>query len=443
MSSDVREASGPRSGASAFGDADRNFRLTVWNGVLFQIGEAFIDGSTVVALLVSRLTDRNGLVGLAVSLQELGWYLPQILTIHVLERRSKRLPIYAVAGAVRVLGLAIVTAGLFVFGDRDPPLTLATFFTGFTLYAFAGGFAAVSFYDVVSRTMPLERLPRLWAVRLFFGGALAAAVGPLIVPLLGLPSFALRFGTLFAIGTAFIALGIYAFLRCREPAVEVSKKALAMGAHLKESLRVAWRDPAFRALYASRVALAAAGMATPFFVVFATKTLGLPVAATAGVLIAKLVGFVGSNLWWTRVAVGRGHRSLMRRVAVVAALAPATALVAAIAPEALRAPLVALAFALAGASVSGTSIAFQSLLIGIAPVARRPSYVGWMNSVVGPATALPALAGVMIDAVGEVPLYVLTIGCAGVAWVVSGGLPQKAVAEAMGSPGREGESGSG
>jgi MFS family permease len=441
----THEAPGPPPGASSLGPeaARRNFRLTVWNGVLFQIGEAFTDGSTVVALLVSRLTDRNSLVGLAVSLQEIGWYLPQILTIHVLERRSRRLPIYAAAGAARMAGLAIVTAGLFAFGDRHPSLALAAFFAGFTLYAFAGGFAAVSFYDVVSRTVPLTELPRLWAVRLFFGGACAAATGPILAPLLGLPSFALRFGTLFAIGSAFIGLGILAFLRCQEPAVEVSKKALAMGAHLRESLRHAWRDPAFRALYASRVALAAAAMATPFFVVFATRRLGLPVALTAGFLIAKLAGFVGSNLVWQRVALGRGHRSLMRRVAVAAAVAPLCALAALVGPPAFRAPLVFAAFAIAGASVSGTSIAFQSLLIGIAPAARRPSYVGWMNSFVGPATALPALAGVLVDAVGDVPVLALAIVCAGIAWAVAGGLPQSPVAEAMGAPGREGESGSG
>jgi MFS family permease len=423
--------------------ARRNFALTVWNGVLFQIGEAFTDGSTVVALLVSRLTDRNGLVGLAVSLQELGWYLPQILTIHVLERRSRRLPIYAAAGAARLLGLAIVTAGLFAFGDRNPSLALATFFCGFTIYAFAGGFAAVSFYDVVSRTVPLEQLPKLWAVRLFFGGAFAAATGPFIARLLHLPSFALRFGTLFAIGTAFIGLGILAFLRCREPAVEVSQKALAMGPHLRESLRVAWRDPAFRALYATRVALAAASMVTPLFVVFATRKLGLPVAATAGFLIAKLVGFVGSNVIWQRVAVGRGHRSLMRRVAVAAAVSPLCAVAALLGPSEFRWPLMVAAFAIAGASSTGTSIAFQSLLIGIAPAARRPSYVGWMNSFVGPATALPALAGVLVDAVGDVPVIALAVVCAGVAWAVAGGLPQSPVAEAMGAPGREGESGAG
>ena len=66
-----------------------------------------------------------------------------------------------------------------------------------------------------------------------------------------------------------------------------------------------------------------------------------------------------------------------------------------------------------------------------------------MNSFVGPATALPALAGVLVDAVGDVPVLALAIVCAGAAWAVAGGLPQSPVAEAMGAPGREGESGAG
>ena len=73
--------------------AKRNYRLSVLNGVSFGVGETFIDPSTVLVLLVSTLTPRGWIVGLAVALTEIGWYLPQILTIRFLEQRSRRLPV--------------------------------------------------------------------------------------------------------------------------------------------------------------------------------------------------------------------------------------------------------------------------------------------------------------------------------------------------------------
>ncbi|MGH7725455.1 MAG: hypothetical protein ACREOU_08500 [Candidatus Eiseniibacteriota bacterium] len=112
--------------------AKKNFNLAVWNGILFLIGETFIDSATVLALFVSRLTDRNWLVGLAVSLHEIGWYLPQILTIPMLERRALRLPLYRKVAFVRVGGLAVVTAAIFLLGDREPGLLLAIFLAGFS-----------------------------------------------------------------------------------------------------------------------------------------------------------------------------------------------------------------------------------------------------------------------------------------------------------------------
>lgn len=430
MTGEDRDAGGP---------ARKNFQLSVLNGVLFLVGETFIDSATVLALFASRLTEKNWLIGLIVSLHEIGWYLPQVLTIHVLERRSRRLTLYRQTAVLRVGGLVAVTAAIFLLGDRQPALLLGVFFAAFTVFAFAGGFAAVSFYDVVGRTIPMSWHGRLWAWRLFFGGLLSAFCGLAIAPILSLPDFSLRFGILFALATLFIALGTAAFSAAEEPPVEVSRKALHMGAHLRENLRVAWADASFRALFGTRVALAAAGMATPFFVVYAVRTLGLPPTVVAGFVSAKIAGFVSANLLWQRIASKHGATNLMRRVTGTAAAAPLLGLAAAFVPHEARGALLTLAFFLLGASVSGTSIAFQSLLLAIAPAARRPSYVGLMNSFVGPATALPALGGLLVDFTAPWVIFTLAVACAALAFVLAGRLPRGVLVEAARPPGREGE----
>ncbi|MGH7725456.1 MAG: MFS transporter [Candidatus Eiseniibacteriota bacterium] len=297
----------------------------------------------------------------------------------------------------------------------------------------------MSFYDVVGRTIPMSRHGKLWAYRLFFGGILSALCGLAIGAILALPEFSLRFGILFALATLFVGLGTGAFTRCDEPPVEVSRKALHMGVHLRENLRVAWGDSAFRALFGTRVALAAAGMATPFYVVYAVRGLGLPALVVAGFVSAKIAGFVSSNLLWQRVASRHGPTDLMRRVTVISAAGPLIALTAGVAPEPARGPLLIATFFLLGASVSGTSIAFQSLLLGIAPAARRPSYVGLMNSFVGPATALPALGGLLVDYTAPWVVFGLSVACAALAFGLAGRLPRGVTIEATRPPGREGE----
>jgi hypothetical protein len=423
--------------------ARRNFRLSVWNGISFNVGETFVDPATVIALLVSQLTTSSWVVGMAATLTEVGWYSPQILTIQFLERRRRRLPIYQVMAVVRILALLGAVAALFVLGDRQPERTLFWFLLGFGVFAFAGGFSAVSFYDIVGRTVPLSWHPRMWAQRLFYGGLLSALCGLAVRALLQRPGFVERFGTLFAIGTVFIALGAILFSLADEPPVEVSRKEMHLAAHLRESASVAWRDPAFRALFGTRVALAGAAVATPFLVLYAMRTLGLPAAAVGGFLSAKIVGYVGSNPLWQRVAMRRGNRRVMGLVGLLAMGAPLCALAAPWLPAAgpARGALLALAFACVGGTVSGTNIGYQSLLLSIAPAARRPSYVGLMNSFVAPATALPALGGLLVDATRPELIFGVAIACAVFAIALARRLPGGPAAEARPGPDREGEAG--
>jgi hypothetical protein len=419
--------------------ARRNFRLSVWNGVLFNVGETFIEAGTILALFVSGLTDRGSIVGLASALQEAGWYLPQILTIALVDTLRRRLPLYRAMASLRILGLVAATAVIFVLGDRQPAVTLTVFLAAYAVYAFAGGFAAVSFYDVVGRTIPIARHPRMWAYRLFFGGLLAAGCGFLIERILAVGDFSLRFGTLFACGTVFIAAGAAAFTFCHEPPVEVSRKALHMGAHLRENARAAWRDPSFRALFGTRVALAGAFTAAPFFVLYALGPLAMKPQVVGGFVTARIAGFVVSNLWWQRVATRQGHRSLMRGVACAMAFAPVLVLAAPWAPAGGQAPLLLGAFALVGAAVSGTNIGYQSLLLAIAPAARRPSYVGLMNSFLGPFMLLPALAGWVSDLTAPAVVFGAAAVSALAAFGLSARLPDEPAREAGRPPGPEGE----
>jgi hypothetical protein len=107
-------------------------------------------------------------------------------------------------------------------------------------------------------------------------------------------------------------------------------------------------------------------------------------------------------------------------------LAPLLVLAARFVPAGGRMALLNSAFFLVGAAVSGTNIGFQSLLLLIAPAARRPSYVGLMNSFLGPFMLLPAGAGWLRDLTSPVALLVGTAAMGVLAWSLATRLPQAA-----------------
>ena len=163
---------------------------------------------------------------------------------------------------------------------------------------------------------------------------------------------------------------------------------------------------------------------------------GLPPRAVGVFVTARIAGFVVSNLGWQWCATHLGHRSVMRGVAGLAATAPLLVLLAmAFGDPAVRTALLAGAFALVGAAVSGTNIGFQSLLLTIAPAARRPSYVGLMNSFVGPFMLFPAIAGWLSDVTAPAVVFIGAMGAAALAWALAARLPQSAAAESPQPPG--------
>src|SRR5262249_51164193 len=138
------------------------------------------------------------------------------------------------------------------------------------------------------------------------GGILSALCGGVIKLFLERPTFEQRFGPLFALALFFVALGLVAFTRAEEPPVAVSPRVWAMAALWRPNGRQAGRARAFRALFGTRVALAAAALATPFYALFAVHQLGLDRSLVGAFLSAKITGYVAANLVWQRAAARHG-----------------------------------------------------------------------------------------------------------------------------------------
>ncbi|HEY6042626.1 MAG TPA: MFS transporter, partial [Anaerolineae bacterium] len=78
-------------------------------------------------------------------------------------------------------------------------------------------------------------------------------------------------------------------------------------------------------------------------------------------------------------------------------------------------------FVVNGVSRTAANIAFPSYLLEIAPAGERPLYVGFTNTVLGVATFIPVIGGILLDAAGfGVVLWLtLAISALGV-WLARG-----------------------
>jgi hypothetical protein len=414
----------------------------VLNGALYQAGEGFIDSTTVIPVFVSRLTSSGALIGLCASLSDMGWFLPQFAAAPWLARFPRLLWVYRRAAVLRAAALALLAALCVPLVHAQPTALLWVFLVCYGVYCFGAGVAAIPFVEVVSKTVRRERLGAYWAQRLFWGGLLAAGSGLLVREASRIADPGVRYAVLFGSGMVLVSIGYALFSSIREPAGPPGEAAATPLRHLRTGWDLLRRDAPFRRLFLARGTLSLWLTASPFMVLFAVRDLGAGAQTAGSFLMARVAGFVLSNLAWQPLSRRYGNRALMRITSLgCGAVALAAAAIALASPWALgwlQTPAAVLALevvAFAGGAVqSGMIVGFASLLIEMAPPGSRHSFVSLMNSFLGTTMLLPTLGGALVDWLNAPVVFVMCAAAALIGYRAASGLPDRAGIAARGMP---------
>jgi MFS family permease len=413
----------------------------VANGVIFSMAEAFYAPSVVLPWFVSRLGGPHILIGLLPAITSGGWFLPQLIIASRVHHLPRKMPWYIGAGVIRVLAMLLLGL-LTLLLAAQPGWLLLSFFALYTIYCLCGGVGGIPWLEVVGKTIPPRRRGAFFGQRAFWGGVLALGVSFFVSFLLdegqrpGSPvAFPLNFALLFGVATIFVAIAIGCWALVREPADRRTGPRLTIRDEIRRGPQIVREDRNYRSFLFARVLLAFSAIGDPFYVVYARERLHAP-AATVGLYLAALtISGIASNLVWTPLSDRASPRRMMGG-STLAVLAPP---LAALALPPLLAVLSRLGAGVPGASEWGylgfglvfVLIGFASgagrvinnnLLLDIAPAAERPTYIGFLNTVLGLATLVPIAGGSLVDRVGFEPLFALAAGLAGLAFAVSFGL---------------------
>ena len=147
-------------------------------------------------------------------------------------------------------------------------------------------------------------------------------------------------------------------------------------------------------------------MALPFYVVYARDELGALPEAVGWYLLAQVVGGMLGNLLWARLVDHLRSRAMLTVCATLSAVTPLLAL--AVAPLGWMALLPV--FFLAGATLNGRGVGFQSALLELAPATERPTFAAMNAVLILPVAFLPLLAGLLLQSWPYQLLFALVAG---------------------------------
>lgn len=397
----------------------RNYGLGVLNGALFGFVDAISAPSLVMALFVAQLGGSNLLIGMLPAIYNGGWFLPQFLISHRLEQLPLKKTPYLIAAVIRIICWGVIAIVTPLVGASNPTLLLTLFFFFYVTYSFAAGFAGNAFMTMVAKVIPLRSRGSFFGMRDLTGTAAGILAGYLITlalaPRGGLP-FPNNFGILFFITFTAVALGLASFGLVVEPPDRPSGEQASFREQTRAARRVWAENEMFRRYLTTRIVLALADVATPFYAIFATRQLGAP-EETIGLYIGlTTVAAMLTNPLWSWVSDHRGNRPMLFAAATSALAMPLIAFIYGFVPgSALPVTAFGLLFLFYGAGRTAGNIAFPTYLLEIAPPKERSLYIGFTNTVLGVATFIPAGGGILLDLFGFTPLFVISfiIGATG------------------------------
>ena len=389
----------------------RNFCLALVNGVFTRVGFRFVNSSTVLAAFVKELTNSNLMVGLTSSTMRAGWMWPQLLMSNLLEHRSRKMPFYIFGTVIRVISWVFILLLTLLIGNRNHILLFICFYFLYFAASSSMGISTIPFNDILAKSIPVQKRARLFSFRQFIGGFFGIGVGFLIRYILSEEfylSFPYNYTTMFGVCILMMTAAAVAFALSREPIHPVRSERRPFWQHLKRGAHFLREDRDYRYFTLFRMISSFGNMCIPFYVPYALDRIGVP-ESTIGSFVAVGAGSaVLSNILWAYMGEKLGSKSLLIASSSLACVGPIIATLTRYLPESYQTSYYFLVFVTSQSYMSGSIIAYMTYSLNLAPSMSRPTYLGFINTLLFPMSFAPFLAGALLKIMSYESMFILS-----------------------------------
>jgi MFS family permease len=389
-------------------DYRRNFACMAGDWLCFVTGMAFISYTTVIPSFVNQLTDFAPLVGLAATLPNGIWLLPQLVAANYVGGRERKKPWVIVMGLIGRPMYLLVALFAFVAGESYPWVLLAVFLLVETAFSTLDGLSSVAWFDVLGKVIPTRRRGRFYGTAQALTGLLSMGAGVVVAGILGPsgPPFPRNYGLLFLTCSALIMASLASFAFVKEPIHNVRREREPWRAYLPRLASLFRDDEPLRLINLVRLLAALGGLAVPFYVIHATDVLSIGTESVGLFVSAQMLGSVIASLAMGYLNERSGSRIVSQLTVALGVSSPILALAVHYfpPPEAIAAYVYALVFVFIGGNYAGYMQGFMNFVLDIAPPEETPAYVGLYNTLGGTVVFMAPLLGGWLLQVTSYPI---------------------------------------
>jgi len=405
-----------------------NFVIIVLDVALFFAGITFIDPVVVLPVLLDKLGGSEVLIGLLGALQRAGWLVPQLFATSLVLHRVRKKPFVIYPAIVSRFPIILLAIAFLLPGIASHfTWLICILVASFALFFFADGLVGVPWHDIIAKTIPPDLRGRFFGSTQFIGGILAIGAGAVVRRVLGDPNipFPRNYGLLFALAAISVWISGFFIALIKEPTGATLEERHTFSRILRAIPSTLHRHVLLRRVIVAQNLIGIAGVAMPFYAVYAHTKLGLPEAVGGIFIWAAIGGSVGMSLVWAFLNDRFGPLAVIRGVSLFAAAVPTAALtlphiVGILHVESSMALIYAIVFFLNGATWGGAWMGITNYIFEIAPDNVRPLFLGLATTLAAPTVLMPVIGGWLLNAIAYETLFMIAaVGAiAGVCYII-------------------------
>jgi MFS family permease len=386
----------------------------IWHSVFLALTMSMIDFNTVFPALLDTLTKQKVIFGILYSILLGAPLVFNILFSHFLKHQKYKKK-YLILGiylrALSFLGMAIF---VMFFSKNSPNIVIISFFFLIFIFSISGGFAGISYADIIGKLFNSKERGKLYASKQFLS-SLSAFIGGLIVSrVFSLGNFMYPYNYVIVLFIGFVGLAIASvgFLFIHEPPSETNEnKDEKFIDFLKSVPSILNNDKVFLEFIITENLASFSLMILPFYMVFAKDIFSIDNSFIGKYLLFQITGTILSNILWGFISNKFGSKSVIKICILTGASIPFIAiLLSNFGPN-----IFAIVFLFIGFIISGRRIGFETYLLDIAPSDKRTVYFGIRGTLNILAVILPILGGLFIDKIG----YYFTFSVVGIVMIIA------------------------
>lgn len=386
----------------------RNFLFLSLEGTFFLTALTFIDASSVIPVFIDTYTGSIQLAGLANTLKQIFFFLPQMLIGPYIHRISNMPSFVARAFfIIRPLPLLMVPV---LFGKLDPYLTVWIFLIIFIVFWTNEGLINIPWLDVFSRTIPGNKRGKLFGYQQLFGG-IGGLAGGFVIKLalesrLSNPAkYSIIFGT--ASFLAFFSAAAMTQVKDfdRKPGTGTSN----LLQYFRRLPNYLFSNREFVTLNITQAIASFTGFIVPFVILYCKDTFNLSSSSISTLVYIQILGTLAGGILWGSISHRLGNKyavMISQMISLALHILSFSSLFFrnTYTPYAL---LWAMAF-LAGIYM-GSWLGFVNYIIDVVEEDTRTIYLVLNNIIMFPFQSLYFFAGLAAGAFGFIPLFILGI----------------------------------